>query len=182
MSTTTNTPPLTELHTRHSGLPSCVLQRLGHDWRLCGRGMYVWTVFRCYWASLYTPNGAFDEKSPAILDLSYLRTISKEQTVSISVDEMLRLHPELTEHAHRWREELSRIIPDVKLGDRLVGYFDPAYGASFFSDQQALGEVVDPEFAGAFLSIWLHPATRANALREALLGGAQVAHTAEVAS
>lgn len=151
-------------------LPHCVLAAHAGPWQLCGRGIYVWTVFRCYWASLYTQSGTYDPVKPAILDLSYLRTLSKEQTVSISIEEMLRLRPEYTNRAQTWRSDLTLIIPNVKAGDRIVGYFDAKVGASFYSDQISLGQIQDPDFASAFLSIWLDPATRAGALRVALLG------------
>ena len=165
---------------RHTELPDCLLAAHAGPWQLCGRGIYVWTVFRCYWASLYTQSGTYEPGMPAILDLSYLRTLSKEQTVSISIEEMLRLRPEYTNRAPGWRSDLTPIIPDVKAGDRLVGYFDTEYGASFYSDQKSLGQIQDPDFASAFLAIWLDPATRAGALRTALLGRESISSSAEV--
>ncbi len=166
----------------HAELPQCVLANHGDAWRLCGRGVYVWTVFRCYWASLYTQSGRFESDKPAILDLSYLRTLSKEQTVSISVEEMLRLRPEYAGRAQSWRSALAPIIPDVKAGDRLVGYFDVEHGASFYSDQRSLGQIKDPDFSSAFLAIWLDPATRAGTLREALLGHESISSSVEALS
>lgn len=164
---------------RHAELPQCVLATHAGPWQLCGRGIYVWTVFRCYWASLYTPSGRFEPGMSAILDLSYLRTLSREQTVSISMEEMLRLRPEYSNRAQSWRSALTPIIPDVKAGDRLVGCFDTAHGASFYSDQQFLGQIDDPDFSSAFLAIWLDPASRAGALREALLGHQAITPSAE---
>ena len=165
---------------RHAELPPSVLEAHAGPWRLCGRGIYVWTVFRCYWASLYTQSGTYGPGIPAILDLSYLRTLSKEQTVSISIEEMLRLRPEYSDRAQSWRSTLAAIIPDVKAGDRLVGYFDTEHGARFYSDQTSLGQVQDPDFSSAFLAIWLDPATRAGALRAALLGRESISPSAEV--
>jgi hypothetical protein len=155
-------------------LPTCVLNAHGQLWQLCGRGIYVWTVFRCYWASLYTRTGHFDSQEPAILDLEYLRTLSREQTVTISVDEIRRLRPESAESTDQWRASLKQIIPDVTAGERLIGYFDPATGVSFYSAEHALGDIVDKDFASAFLAIWLDPATRAPDLRAALLGHSAV--------
>ena len=169
-------------HSFQTSLPECVAQTHGDAWQLCGRGIFVWTVFRCYWASLYTCSGTFDEAQPAILDLSYLRTLSKEQTITISIDEMLRLHPEHSDCGQAWRDALGQIIPDVKAGDRLVGYFDPERGANFYSDHAPLGAIQQPAFASAFLSIWLDPATRASALREALLGHSKTSQVIEVLS
>jgi hypothetical protein len=93
---------------------------------------------------------------------------------------MLRLRPEYSGRAQSWRSVLTPIIPDVKAGDRLVGYFDTEYGASFYSDRKSLGQVQDPDFSSAFLAIWLDPATRAGALRAALLRSESISPSAEV--
>ena len=169
-------------HAYQTALPEHVVQAHGDGWQLCGRGVFVWTVFRCYWASLYTQSGKFEDALPAILDLSYLRTLSKEQTITISIDEMLRLHPEHSDRGQAWRDALGQIIPDVKAGDRLVGYFDPAHGANFYSDHAPLGAIQEPAFASAFLSIWLDPATRASTLRASLLGQSETRQVVEVQS
>ena len=182
MTTPINPKLATATQAYQTALPECVVQAHGNAWQLCGRGIFVWTVFRCYWASLYTCSGTFDEAQPAILDLSYLRTLSKEQTITISIDEMLRLHPEHSDCGQAWRDALGQIIPDVKAGDRLVGYFDPMRGANFYSDHAPLGVIDEPAFAATFLSIWLDPATRASALREALLGQPQTSQLREVLS
>ena len=154
--------------------PTHVLNAHGQLWQLCGRGIYIWTVFRCYWASLYTRTGHFESQEPAILDLEYLRTLSSEQTVTISVDEIRRLRPDHAESSDRWRAALKQIIPDVTAGERLIGYFDPANGVSFYSAAHVLGHIGDKDFASAFLAIWLDPATRAPDLRTALLGQSAV--------
>jgi hypothetical protein len=180
MTSPNNLGNIASTESREAELPQCVLAAHPGPWQLCGRGIYVWTVFRVYWASLYTQSGTYEPDMPAILDLSYLRTLSKEQTVSISIEEMLRLRPEYSNRAPSWRLALTPIIPDVKAGDRLVGCFDRAYGASFYSDQKCLGQVNDPDFASAFLAIWLDPATRAGALRTALLGREAIPSSVEM--
>jgi hypothetical protein len=169
-------------HAYQTVLPEHVVKAHGDGWQLCGRGVFVWTVFRCYWASLYTQSGRFEGALPAILDLSYLRTLSKEQTITISIDEMLRLHPEHSDRGQAWRDALGQIIPDVKAGDRLVGYFDPVRGANFYSDHGPLGVIQEPAFASTFLSIWLDPATRASTLRASLLGQSESSQVVEVLS
>jgi hypothetical protein len=61
-------------------------------------------------------------------------------------------------------------LPAVKLGDRLVGVFEPGVGVSFFSREAALGSIEDPGFVDAFAAVWLDEQTRAPALRTKLLG------------
>jgi hypothetical protein len=62
------------------------------------------------------------------------------------------------------------MIPNVALGDRLLGWFVPESGVQFFSATQSLGNIQDPEFVRMFSAIWLDERTRSPQLRLALLG------------
>jgi hypothetical protein len=105
-----------------------------------------------------------------MLDLSYLRKLSSQQIKTISVQEMQRLAPSKAEQAVIWGQELESIVPDVGLGDRLVGWFKPGEGVHFFSQTHALGSILNADFVHAFAAIWLDPRTQRPALRLALLG------------
>lgn len=144
------------------------------SWQLCGEGVFSWSVFRFYRARLLTHTGTFDPDKPFLLDLHYLRALTGKQIVSASIDEIARLNSLSEAQRARWSVALGSIIPDVILGDRLLGWFVPGNRVEFFSDKQALGQIQDPEFAEMFSSIWLHEKTRSPLLREALLGEMQV--------
>ena len=101
-----------------------------------------------------------------------MRRIPADQIVERTIDEIRRLRTPDHEALTRWQGALSALIPDVSLGSRLIGVFEPDRGVSFYSDAQRLGEVCDPKFAEAFAAIWLDPQTRSPALRAALLGEA----------
>ena len=141
-------------------LPAVLMADFALDWKVCGSGVLTWSVFRLYRATLHAP-GVFDADRPFAIDLSYLRRIPADQIVERTIDEI-----------RRWQGALSALIPDVSLGSRLIGVFEPDRGVSFYSDAQRLGEVCDPKFAEAFAAIWLDPQTRSPALRAALLGEA----------
>jgi hypothetical protein len=69
----------------------------------------------------------------------------------------------------RWEAEMDRVFPDIKAGDRLVGVSVPGKEARFYSQDRLIGTVADPEFARAFFSIWLDPATSEPKLRAQML-------------
>lgn len=142
-------------------------------WRVCGEGVFSWSVFRFYRARLLTASGLFDEDQPFLLDLHYLRSLTGQQIVSTSVDEIVRLFTLSDTQQKTWSESLSTMIPDVSLGDRLLGWFVPGVQIQFFSATQKLGQIDDPEFVRMFSAIWLDPRTRSPQLRAALLGLAQ---------
>jgi len=141
----------------------------GH-WHIHGQGIFTWSVFRVYRAALHVQGERFDAGALYALDLNYLRNVSAEQIVQTSVEEMRRLSGIDESRLTQWSEQLRTILPDVSLGDRLVGVFVPGEGVTFFSREAALGQVQDPAFVNAFAAVWLDAQTRAPALRAQLLG------------
>lgn len=159
--------------TSDSGLPESFNLICQQSWLLCGEGVFSWSVFRFYRARLLTQSGRFDESKPFLLDLSYLRSLTGKQIVSTSMEEIARLFEPSPDQMKIWEGLLSAIIPDVSLGDRLLGWFIPGTGVQFFSANQPLGQIQDPEFARMFSAIWLDPRTRSPQLRQALIGQSQ---------
>ena len=133
----------------------------------------VWG-FAVYDARLWVAPGfrrsAFAEHALA-LELAYLRDFSAEDIARRSLQEMRRAEPIDAAQARAWQETLTRVLPDVKAGDRLLGIYRPGRGASFLHNGQPVGEVADARFARLFFGIWLGPASSEPGLREALLEG-----------
>jgi len=152
-------------------LPACLAQRAEGSWRIQGAGRFSWSVFRVYNATLWVRQ-SFSLNEPFILDLAYLRNVSTSQIVDASIQEMGRLRQLETLSLTQWRDNLYDIVPNVGLGDRLLGLFEPSIGVTFFSQLALLGEVRDPLFFDAFAAVWLDPDTKAPELRSALLGDA----------
>lgn len=151
-------------------LPLALRERYEGDWHLCGQGLFTWSVFRVYRAALHAQAERFDPQGRFALDLNYLRNVSAEQIAQTSVQEMQRLAGVDSQTAQIWGEQLQNILPDVGLGDRLIGVFDPGVGVRFYGGQSELGCIADVGFLRAFAAVWLDPDTRAPALRAKLLG------------
>ena len=151
-------------------LPAALAARFSGDWHVHGQGLFTWSVFRVYRAALHVTGEGFSDKALYALDLNYLRNVSAEQIAQTSVEEMQRIAGVDAATAERWGELLLGILPDVKLGDRLIGVFEPGVGVAFFGRDGALGEIADPAFVHAFGAVWLDEQTRAPGLRAKLLG------------
>ena len=163
--------------------------------RLRGSGQFRWFGLRIYDASLWSATGnasgdatdrpqasagsptAPDKSSQVVdfkgffaLQLRYHRSFEGSAIAQRSLEEIERLGLGSSAQRQAWRAAMGRLFPDVKEGERLTGLHLPGRGARFFQNERLLGDIDDPEFARAFFSIWLSPATREPALRQALLG------------
>jgi hypothetical protein len=134
----------------------------------------VWG-FEVYDASLWTLPGfsavGFDAH-PLALELRYLREFDGADIAERSVKEMRRIAQLTAEQERRWLEEMRRVFPNVRKGDRLLGVHRPGQGAVFWFNGQPRGEIRDVEFTRLFFGIWLSSRTSEPALRQALLGAA----------
>jgi hypothetical protein len=153
-------------------LPPDLVQSVGE---LSLRGqtrLRVWG-FEVYDAALWTTPGASVatlEAQPLALEVRYLRDIKGRDLAERSIREMQRSGALSAEQERRWLDEMLRVFPDVRQGDRLVGLQRPGTGASFWINGRFQGEVRDVEFARRFFGIWLSPQTSEPAMRRALLG------------
>lgn len=142
-----------------------------------GRGDMRWFGIDLYQARLLSRDGRYqpaDDAGPLALEITYRRNISRERLVSTTESEWRRLGPELGleggPRVARWLEALADIWPDVAPGDRILALQEPQGPTRFYGNDGLLGVVEDPAFGPAFLGIWLHPDTRADELRAALIG------------
>ena len=159
--------------------------------RLRGSGQFRWFGLRIYDASLWSAAGEATDRPQAsagspttpdkssqpvdfkgffALQLRYHRNFEGSAIAQRSLEEIERLGLGSSAQRQAWRAAMGRLFPDVKEGERLTGLHLPGRGARFFQNERLLGDIDDPEFAQAFFSIWLSPATREPALRQALLG------------
>lgn len=136
--------------------------------RATGAGRMTFFGLSVYDATLWTRDG-WRSSEPFALELVYARSISREQLVSSSVEEMQRVGI-ARQQAEAWAAPMRQVFVDVKAGDRLIGVFLPEQGARFYSQQGLIGEIRDAAFARAFAAIWLDPRTREPELRRRLLG------------
>ncbi len=140
--------------------------------QLSGRERLRFLGFDIYQASLWVMPG-FNPDGWAqhgfALELAYLRDFKGNAIARRSLDEMRKLADVDEARAARWEAALTRLLPDVRSGDRITGVNLPGVGARFVVNGQLAGEIADAEFARLFFGIWLSPATSEPALRQALL-------------
>ena len=137
--------------------------------RPLGEGRLRWFGLHVYDSSLWVPGEAWSFERPFALDIRYAMSIKGRDLTERSLVEMKRLGYTDAQKLGRWESEMDRVFPDIKPGDRLVGVSVPGREARFYSQDRFLGTVADPEFARAFFSIWLDPATSEPKLRAQML-------------
>jgi|AntAceMinimDraft_5_1070358.scaffolds.fasta_scaffold61758_2 hypothetical protein len=136
--------------------------------QIIGEGQFRRWGFLVYDATLWSSSGQYEPDQPFALSLTYARTVSREQIVDASLDEMRELGVDVDGHPE-WSETLRNVFVDVSEGDTLTGIYMPDQGAVFYADDRLTGQVSE-DLAQAFFAIWLDPDTTAPDLRLALLG------------
>ena len=141
---------------------------------LLGKGrLRVWG-FEVYDARLWAmPTFSADKLSQQTfaLELAYLRDFTNTNVAKRSIEEMRRNAPISDAQASAWVQDLLRVLPNIKKGDRITGVHRPGVGAAFLVNGKASGEIRDVEFARLFFGIWLSGNTSEPKLRSALLAG-----------
>lgn len=149
------------------------------DARLIGGGELRFFGFSVYSAQFWSQGEAsgapLEQAEPFALELTYQRSISREDLVAASLKEIRRLavKPLSSTQLAGWEREMMRAFVDVRSGDRITGVYQPGEGARFYVGDTLQHQVADEAFARAFFSIWLDPRTRNPELRSRLLGAAK---------
>lgn len=159
-------------------LPDPVAQA-GHELRRVGAGDLHWLGRPVYEASLWTRDGRFDGYTagePVALALWYRRSFSRDELVRITATAW-RLLDVPGHQRETWSQSLRSLWPDVAPGHNLTAVVVPGHATRFYSHERLLGQVDDPAFGPAFLSIWLDSRSVVRDLRSRLLGAeSAVAH------
>lgn len=150
-------------------IPMSVQQSAPHL-RLLGSGKMTWFGLHLYDVALWTPAQEFDFGNVFALAIRYTRGFKGERIAQRSAMEIERLGVADPAQLRRWEQQMVRVFPDVRPGDRLTGVYRPGQGAEFFHQNRSIGRITDPQFAYAFFSIWLDARTREPGLREQLIG------------
>ena len=143
--------------------------------RLVGKGRLTYFGLQVYDSRLWSVAGFKAENfatQPFALELSYLRDFKNRAIAERSILEMRRSTNISDTQAAIWIEEMMRVYPDLKKGDRVMGINKPGVGAAFLVNGKPSGEIRDLEFSRLFFGIWLSPKTSEPKLRSALLAGA----------
>jgi len=135
-----------------------------------GKGRLNYLIWQVYDATLYAPDGRYQQDKPVALSLYYLRAIKGRQIADKSAEEIRRqgFKDEVT--LATWHEQMRRIFKDVVAGTVLTGIRNNKGQTIILKDGREIGSFRDPEFARHFFDIWLGNNTSAPRLRDALLG------------
>lgn len=147
--------------------------------RLAGQGTFRWLGLSIYTAQFWVGQQGYREQAPQAagfaLDLRYARSLYGKRIAESSIDEIRKLGVGSATQQKAWLEQMTRLFPDVKEGNRITGVHLPGAGVRFYLDGRLLGDITDAAFAPAFFAIWLDPKTSAPSLRTALLAKAMAA-------
>jgi hypothetical protein len=143
---------------------------LAPNLKVQGGGELTFFGISVYDGYYWSPTRGWSQDGPFALDLHYHRALDGEKIAERSVGEITKLGYGTAEQRSRWGEEMKRVFPDVRRGDRLTGVHLPGGVVRYFLNGKSIGEIADPGFARAFFGIWLDPKTSQLDFRQMLLG------------
>lgn len=156
-----------------SSLPDPVVDNQ-YPLRMVGAGELRWLGFPIYDASLWTSSGrhaGFTAGDTVALSLWYRRSFTRDQLLDITETAWRKLGQVDPDQRERWLVELRSFWTDVVPGQNVTTVVLPGGATRFYDQRGRFGEVDDPAFGPAFLSIWLDPRSVVSDLRIRLLGG-----------
>ena len=156
-----------------SSLPDPVVDNQ-YSLRMVGAGELRWLGFPIYDASLWTSSGrhaGFTAGDTVALSLWYRRSFTRDQLLDITETAWRKLGQVDPDQRERWLAELRSFWTDVVPGQNVTTVVLPGGTTRFYDQRGRFGEVDDPAFGPAFLSIWLDPRSVVSDLRIRLLGG-----------
>jgi Chalcone isomerase-like len=138
-----------------------------------GAGQLSWLGRPIYQASLWTPAGSFtgyEPGAPVALSLSYQRKFSRDELLRITSTAWRLLDSTPPDQRERWLATLRTFWSDVGPGDNVTTVVVPGESTRFYDGTGLMGQIDDPAFGPAFLSIWLDSRSVVGDLRVQLLG------------
>ena len=127
-----------------------------------------WTI---YDSTLFTSDGQYRGIEPGLaLKIDYRRNIKRDQLINTTRDQWQELELYDSGFSENWLGELGTLGPDIRRGDSITLYVEPDMSATFFHNDEPLGQLGDSRFTEAFLAIWLAENTSFPKLRDQLIG------------
>jgi len=134
-----------------------------------GKGRHTWWGIQMYDATLWIAGPRWSAVEPHALDLEPSRAVSADTLVKAAIDEMRHVKVGDERHLRAWQAELKKVMPSVRAGDQVVIFCSDANRTLFYLNDSSNGEVEDPSFCAAVMSVWLHPQTKHQAVRKSML-------------
>ena len=137
--------------------------------RLVGSSQLRVAFFKVFNSRLFTKTGQWNDPRHSFrFELTYQRNISGSFLAKQTAKEWDHLEFDDPRRSE-WEAAVLAMWPDVKRGDKIAFDVDEQGVSRFFYNGTWVGSVEDPDFAPAFIAIWLSPKTSRPAHREGLL-------------
>ena len=148
--------------------PSIPLEAL-RPLSLVGRSELNVAFFKVFDSELYTLSGEWEAPDHSFrFLLTYRRNISGRFLAKQTEKEWNHLGLNDARRA-AWEAQVLEMWPDVSKGDKIVFDVDERGISRFYYNGTWVGTIEDPDFAPAFIAIWLSPETSRPAHRDGLL-------------
>ena len=134
-----------------------------------GKGRHTLWSIRVYDATLWIVGPNWSAAAPHALDIEPGRAVPADTLVKNAIAEMRDLKVGDESKLRIWQAEMRKIIPNVKQGDQVVIFCSDANHTFAYLNGSSTGEIDDPSFCPAIMSVWLHPQTKHQAMRKSLL-------------
>jgi hypothetical protein len=134
-----------------------------------GKGRHSWWGIQMYDATLWIVGPHWSAAETHALDLEPSRVVPADTLVKNAIKEMRDLKVGGESKLKIWQAEMIKVIPDVRPGDQVVIFCSDTNRTLFYLNDSSTGEVDDPSFCPAVMSVWLHPQTKHQAMRKSLL-------------
>jgi hypothetical protein len=135
-----------------------------------GKGRHSWWGIQMYDATLWIVGPQWSAGAPHALDIEAARTVPADTLVKHAIAEMRDLKVGDESKLRIWQAEMRKVIPNVQQGDQIVIFCSDTNRTLAYLNDSSTGEVDDPSFCPAVMSVWLHPQTKHQAMRKSLLG------------
>ena len=134
-----------------------------------GKGRHSLWGIRVYDATLWIVGPRWSAAAPHAIDLEPGRDVPADTLVKNAIAEMRDLKVGDARQLGIWQTEMKKLIPNVKQGDQFVVFCSNTNQTTAYLNGSITGEVDDPSFCPAVMSVWLHPQTKHQAIRKSLL-------------
>lgn len=150
--------------------PFPALRKAIPDMAKAGEAQFSFLFLDIYDIALFAPQGRWDDGAPYALSLRYHVPIEGRELAERSINEMRRQGvPE--DKLKRWQGPMLALFPDVEEGTNMTTLAIPGKETRFFKNGRLINVIKDPDFAHAYLGMWLAENTSQPDVRARLIGG-----------
>ena len=147
-----------------------LIDRYVPNYKEVGQGSLSVLFWDVYDATLFAPEGRWQNDLPYALSITYLMDLDGDEIAERSAKEIRQQGFNNEIKLALWHQKMETIFPDVEEKSVLTGIYDSNQNTIFYKDNQRIGVIKDPDFGRWFFSIWLGEKTSEPDLRAALLG------------